>query len=518
MAPVPTGLRNRLDYRPGKHRPKTVRTGAIAVALTSIFLYTLYTRPSVPFLSGGGTELTAEFSAGTNVRPGYTPVRVHGVEVGQVTKIARAPSGKGAIVTMKLDKGEDVKLKQDVRLALRWRTLLGRNIYVDIDPGSPSAPAWAGGTVPRTRTEDQVELDSALEPLDAKGRQALQTMITEFDKGFADPAAVRAAIGSARSAPKGAASTSQATSGQATGAQGTLEAAAAGLPGLRGENAGDLPKLVANASRFLGELSRDEVALGGLVTKGAGALGVTAARRADLSATLRTTPGTLRDTRTTLKRLEVTLDEVDPLADKLRPGLDRLAGTAASTQRTLTVLRPLLSDLRPTLSSLRPALTDLRTASKAGIPAFTPLNHTMQLVEDKVLPFLKAKDPATKRPNYQNIGPVASHAGSATSWGDRYGAVANFEATAGEDVLDLPGCKLELFNPDVKTADKIKCDLFSLAAASALTGKDPQAFTLKNAAVPLATLRKYIEGNSLLKFPKPLPALPKFLTTPLKGR
>jgi ABC-type transporter Mla subunit MlaD len=476
---------SRFDYKPGKHRPKTVRTGAIAVALTSIFLYTIYTRPSVPFLSGGGQELKAEFAFGANVRPGYTPVRVHGVEVGQVTKIVRAPSGRGAIVTMKLKKGEDVGLKTDVRAALRWRTLLGRNLYVDLDPGSPSAPKWPGGTIPKSRTTDQVELDTALEPLDAKGRTALATMITEFDKGFADPAAVRAAIGS----PKAG-----------TGAAGAMQAAAGGLPGLRGMTAGkDLPALVANASRVLGLLSHDEVALGGLVDHGAGALGVTAARSADLASTLNTAPGAMRETRATLKRLETTLDAVDPLADELQPGLDELPAAAARTQRTLTVLRPLLSDLRPTLADLRPALSDLRTASNAGVPSFDPLNHTMALVQDKYIPFLKAKDPATHRPNYTNIGPTAASAGAATTWGDRYGALANFEAAAGPDALNIVPCKLGIFNPD--TQKKLTCALTQVAAASAVTGKAPDLFKLAGAGLKglsLDTLKQYITGNKLL--------------------
>lgn len=500
MAGMREALRDRFDIAPGRHRPRTVRAGAIFVALTSIFLYVIYTRPSVPFFSGGGMEVKAEFAFGANVRPGYTPVRMRGVEVGQVTKIERAPSGRGAIVTMRITEEDEVELKQDVRLALRWRTLLGRNLYVDVDPGSPSAPKWSGGTVPRKQTQDQVELDSTLEPLDAKGRTALQTMITEFDEGFAEPAAVRNAIGDAGASMK-ARSAGARSRDPETGIGTTMRAAAEGLPGLRGENGGDLPKLVADASRALGELSRDEVALGGLVTGGAGALGVTAARRADLAATVTTAPASMRETRATLVRLERTLDEVDPLADELRPGLDRLAPAARTTTRALDVLRPLLGDLRPTLRDLQPALTDLRSASTAGAPAFGPLNNTMQQAEEKIIPFLKAKDPATKRPNYQNIGPVVSHAGSAVSWGDRHGAAANFEATAGEDAYDSP-CKLELFNPDVPTQDKIKCELFSLALVSAITGRKPKDIDIRGASVPLSKLTKYIEGTALLKLPK----------------
>ncbi|WP_354698833.1 hypothetical protein DSM112329_04531 [Paraconexibacter sp. AEG42_29] len=506
----------RFDYRPGQYRPKTIRTGAIFVALTAIFLYTIYTRPSVPLLSGGGKELKAEFAFGANVRPGYTPVRVQGVEVGQVKKIERASDGKGALVTMEIKKGQKLDLHSDLRMALRWRTLLGRNLYVDIDPGSPSAPKWAGGTLPKSRTTDQVELDTTLEPLDAKGRTALATMITEFDKGFADPEAVRGAIGSATDGLRG--SSAPGRFGGSTGAVGSMQAGAEGLPGLRGLDPGtDLPELVANASKALGELAGDQVALGGLVDNGAGALGVTSAQRANLAATLNTAPAALRETRTTLNRLETTLDIVDPVADELQPGLRKLAPTADQTSTTLRVLRPLLADLRPTLNDVRPALTDLRTAANSGVPALEPLNHTLALAEDKYIPFLKAKDPATHRVNYTNIGPLASHASAATSWGDRYGAMANFEAAAGANALNIAPCKIDVFNPE--TQAKLACAMTQVAMASAVTGKDPKLFKLRGEGVEglsLETLNSYIKGNKLLK---DLPKLTKSLATKLrKGR
>lgn len=504
MAGIRGALSERFDYAPGQFKPKTVRTGAIFVALTSIFLFVIYTRPSVPLLSGGGQEVKAQFAFGANVRPGYTPVRVNGVEVGQVKDIERGEGGRGALVTVEFKKGSGVELKEDVTMALRWRTLLGRNLYVDVEPGSPSAPEWRGGTIPKTRTQDQVELDTTLEPLNARGRGALQTMITEFDTAFADPEGVAGALDSAGGALTGRPTGDSLGAALAAGGP-SMKGGADGLPALRGVAPGqDLPKLVVNANRALGELSRDEVALGNLVTDGSTALAVTAAQRANLAATVNTAPATLRQTRATLVRLEDTLDEIDPLADELRPGLDRLATTANSTKRTLDVARPLLDDLRPTLNLLRPALTDLQTASTRGIPSFGSLNNTLKIAEEKIVPWLNSKDPATKRPNYQNIGPLTSHVGSAVSWGDRYGALANFEAAAGEDAFDSP-CILEISNPDVSAQDKIKCDLFGAALTSMFKGINPKDLKLGKTASPIEDLKPYLSGK------KKIPGLDKLL-------
>lgn len=522
MAGMKSMFRDRFDLKPGQHKPKVIRNGTITVVLASLFVFTIYTKPSVPFLSGGGKELKAEFVAGTNVRPGYTPVRVHGVQVGQVTDIKRGANDRGAIITMTLDKGTKLDIRDDVRMALRWRTLLGRNIYVDIDPGSPSRPKWAGGTLPKSRTQDQVELDTALEPLDVNGRAALQTAIKEFDKGFGSPAAVREAIGTgggALAAAGGNGNNGKFAPSGATGGAGSMRAGADGLPALRGVTVGDLPKLVQNANRALGELTRDQVALGGLVTDGSIALGVTAARRADLASTLNIAPGTLRTTRTTLQRLETTLDVVDPLADQLKPGLAKLPKTANDTARTLRVLRPLLRDLRPTLNDLRPAVTDLGTASRAGVPSFEPLNHSMQLIQDKYIPFLNATDPSTLRKNYTNIGPLGSHVASAISWSDKNGAFANFEAAIGEGSTTGLPCAFNPSDPEKDITKALTCNLASIAMISGFTGDSP-AKTLRNIKPAgnmsgLSLLKQYVEGDKKLDI-KGIPSLSSLLKK--KGR
>jgi virulence factor Mce-like protein len=475
----PSRLRARIDLVPGKHRPKRVRNGALFVAASLIFLWIIYTKPSLPFVSDGGTKLTAELAYGANVRPGYTPVRVHGVEVGQVTGIERAPSGRGVKITMRIDDGTGVKLHADAGLAVRWRTLLGRNMYVDLSEGSPSAPPLRGGFIPRSHTSDQVELDTALEPFDAAGRAATKTAITEFDRGFADPAAVRGTVDAVAPAMR--------PLGRATAA-------------MRGTQPGtDLPRLVAGSSRAMGALTRDEVALGGLIDNADIALGVTAARRADLAATLASAPGTLRDTRATMTRLESTLDQLDPLATKLRPGAAKLAPAAVRTQRVLADAIPLLRDLRPTLRDLRPAVGNLRVAAVAGTPAFGPLTATLNRTRDTFIPWLKERNRENKRPNYQNIGPALASVSTATSWGDKNGPVANFEAAAGENAVISSPCNTEVSDPSHSTADKVSCELLARAVAALLLGRNPKQVRFGDSAVPDSVLAPFLGGNAMPK-------------------
>jgi virulence factor Mce-like protein len=482
MAVTETGasrLRARLDLVPGKHRPKRVRNGALFVLGSLIFLWIIYTKPSLPFLSDGGTKLTAELAYGANVRPGYTPVRVHGVEVGQVTGIERAPSGRGVRITMSMNDGTGVKLHADAGLAVRWRTLLGRNMYVDLSEGSPSAPPLRGGFIPRSRTSDQVELDTALEPFDARGRAATKTAITEFDRGFANPTAVGGTVDAVAPAMR--------PLGRAMGA-------------MRGTQPGtDLPRLVAGTSRAMGALTRDEAALGGLIDHADVALGVTAARRADLSATLATAPATLRDTRSTMTRLVGTLDQLDPLASKLQPGAAKLAPAAVRTQRALADAIPLLHDLRPTVRDLRPAVGNLRRAAVAGTPAFGPLTATLTRTRDTFVPWLKSKNRENKRPNYQNIGPALASVSTATSWGDKNGPVANFEAAAGENAVISSPCKTKVSDPSYSTQDKVSCELLSRAVVALLLGRNPKQVKFGDGAVQDSALAPYLSGNAMPK-------------------
>ena len=141
---------NLFDPRPGRARPNVLRTGAIFCAISGIFLWIIYTKPTI--IPSAGTNVKAHMASGANIRPGYTPVRVSGVEVGQVTKLERHDD-RGVIVTMKVEDGKGVDLRQDASAHLRWRTLLGRNDYIDLIPGSKSAPELGDNTIPLRQDE-----------------------------------------------------------------------------------------------------------------------------------------------------------------------------------------------------------------------------------------------------------------------------------------------------------------------------------------------------------------------------
>src|SRR5262249_19569500 len=101
-----------------------------------------------------------------------TPVRVAGVNVGSVTGVRTAPGGN-AVITMSLDDSA-LPIHRDATLKIRPRIFLEGNFFVDLKPGSPSAPDMpSGGMVPLANTATPVQLDQILSTLDSPTRADL---------------------------------------------------------------------------------------------------------------------------------------------------------------------------------------------------------------------------------------------------------------------------------------------------------------------------------------------------------
>ena len=399
-------LRARFERIPGESRPNLVARGAIVLAVFGTLAVIFYGR-GIPFWPKGGEVVKAEFASADNVSPGKTPVRVHGVPVGEVEKVERRSGGRGVVVTMRLKDTHGFRVTRDARAHIYWRTLMGFNFYIELEPGSPSAPALGDQSIPLSHTTTQVELDQVLASLKPPSRAGLQTMLREFDRGFADPAAAGQTID--RLGP-------------------AMARLAPGIDALRGTHPGDLTDTVGHVSRLMGSLGRSEVQLGDLVGNADTTLGVTAARAADLGRILQSGPATLAQTDATMQRLRRTLDVLDPVAAALRPGAQRLDDASRALRPALAALRPVLHDARPLLRELRPALVRLHGAASSGAPLLDGLMPTLERTNDTLLPWANTRDDNTGLRNYEAIGPVFATVADSTSLFDRYSFIQRFGA------------------------------------------------------------------------------------------
>jgi virulence factor Mce-like protein len=422
---------DRFEPTPGEHKPRPIRNGIILLAVLSLVLYSGFTR-TIPFFPKDGDTVTAHFDQATNVIKGNV-VRVNGVDVGEVTKIERDPSGKGALVKMRVrEKG--FKLHADASAGLYWRTLLARNMYIELTPGSDDMPPLDGKTIPLSRTQSQVEFDELLDSYDEDGRAGVRSFFHEGDEAL-DGTQLGRAVDKLDPA---------------------LTPVAPAMQAFRGTRPGnDLPDLASSAAKTLAGLSADESALGGLIYGGAMVLGVTAARRADLAAMLQRAPVTMRETRTTLARLRTTLDTLDPIAADLRPGVRRVSPAIRRTTVAFDALRTLTPKALPALRDLRPALTNLDSASRQGAPLFTALAPTLARLQDEILPFLEKTDSNTKLKNYQAIGPFFAGLASISQQFDANGHMNRFMPGQGFDSVGALPCSLNIGDPEA--AQLVKC-------------------------------------------------------------
>jgi len=110
-----------------------VRAGIVLLVIIAIAIYFSFEK-KVPFTHG--FRLKAEFASAINIQA-KSPVRIAGVNVGQVTAVKR--QGNTGLVTMELE-SRGLPIHSDATLKIRPRTFLEGNWFVELEPGTPSAP------------------------------------------------------------------------------------------------------------------------------------------------------------------------------------------------------------------------------------------------------------------------------------------------------------------------------------------------------------------------------------------
>src|SRR5581483_668983 len=129
----------------------------------------------------------ATFANSNELRPGSL-VRIAGVNVGKVTGISMAPGCKAggdqtcqaADVSMVID-DNGLPLHRDATFWIRPRTFLEGNFFVDVAPGSPSAPTVGSGyTFPIQQGVEPVQLDQVLGALQQNTRRNLQLLLQQY--------------------------------------------------------------------------------------------------------------------------------------------------------------------------------------------------------------------------------------------------------------------------------------------------------------------------------------------------
>jgi phospholipid/cholesterol/gamma-HCH transport system substrate-binding protein len=257
--------------RPGTHkRLSNWAVGLIVVVLIAIGTAWAFTK-QLPWSDAYSVQTI--FPSAQNLRTG-SPVRIAGVEVGKVTQVEHLDpeaqeavtevdqSEEGAvasqdealadpaaaIVTMEIEEAGR-PIKTDATFRLLPRLFLEGNLFVDIKPGSPSAPeAEEDYVFPVDQASNSVQLDQILTTLQSDVREQLQITLEEFGSALVDHGGAEGFRELYRSSPGANKFTSQVNEA------------------FLGENPHDLSNLIRNLDRVLRGLGRNERALQELIT------------------------------------------------------------------------------------------------------------------------------------------------------------------------------------------------------------------------------------------------------------
>jgi virulence factor Mce-like protein len=151
--------------------------GVTGIVVLALFVYGGFTKFANPFASH--FTIHAIVPSSNDLRPNSL-VRIAGVNVGKVSTISSIPGSQAANVTMTID-DNGLPLHSDATFWIRPRIFLEGNFFVDVSPGSPTAPTVKTDHVfPLQQTREPVQLDQVLGALQANTRQNLQILLKEY--------------------------------------------------------------------------------------------------------------------------------------------------------------------------------------------------------------------------------------------------------------------------------------------------------------------------------------------------
>ena len=357
---------------------------AIIVIVFAVIGTYLAWKKELPFRSH--FEVDAVVRTANQMRAG-SEVRIAGVTVGKVTKIeAVGDDEQAARVTMRInEKGRPIH--KDATLKIRPRILLEGNFFVDLSPGSPSAPALGDGdTIPINQTAGPVQLDQVLGAFTADTRKDLKVLLRELNTGLSGGGAeaINRTIPNWAPAYKGVAIVNDATLGiREHDLSGYLRGAGRVAEGLD-RNSEQLQSLIGDLRTTADAFARNDVALQQSLTE---------------------LPRTLRAGRPALAAVNDALPSLRRFTADLRPGV-RNAGPSLDAQVPfLRQLRGLMqpSELRGLTADLAPTVPALAALNKATIPLLSQVRAASSCQNEVILPWTLDK---IEDKDFPAIGPV----------------------------------------------------------------------------------------------------------------
>jgi phospholipid/cholesterol/gamma-HCH transport system substrate-binding protein len=365
-----------------RNRVSPFAAGMVLIVLIAILAFVAFSS-SLPFSNPYQVKAVVANAASLQAR---SPVRIAGVNVGEVKSVERQGDTTNSVVTMSIEK-KGLPIFKDAELKVRPRIFLEGNFFIDIQPGTPGSKAIAdGGTIPITQTSGPVQLDQVLTALQADTRQQLQVLL----KGYGTALNGKPLPGEdADQDPdvKGL------TAGQALNK--SLDYAPQALKGIAlvneaalGQDMHDLSKLIAGQQKVSAALSSNDQNLKDLVTNFNRTVAAFASESGNLRTTIRLLPGVLEAADPALTDLNASFPATRAFAREILPGVRETAPTISAAFPWIAQTRRLVSkpELQGLVSDLRPAVSSLSSVTDQSLVLLPQVDLVSRCFINNVLP------------------------------------------------------------------------------------------------------------------------------------
>jgi len=354
--------------------------GALVLALVVAGTWVAF--KGVPF-TGGGFELRAAFDNALNLQS-RSVVRIAGVDVGRVTDVES--DGETAIVTMELDE-EALPVHADAELHIRPRMFLEGNFFIELEPGSPSAPELGeGDVIPASQTSAPVQLDEVLTTLSFDVRRDLQVLVQGF--GEALDGEPRAAEDRDQDPDVRGDTAGEALNDALDDSPEALRGTALVNEALLGAELHDLSALVAGQRRVSAALTRRSGELQDLIANFNTTMAALASRQDDLRRAVALLPQVLGQANPALDRLNAAFPPTRAFAREVVPGLRETPETIDAAFPWMDEVRGLVrpAELGGLLRDLRPAVDGLSRVVADGTRLLPQIDLVSRCMTEVVLP------------------------------------------------------------------------------------------------------------------------------------
>jgi len=355
--------------RPGqRERLNRFQVGLLALLVLAVGTYFAFAK-DIPFTKPYELQATFDNAASLQLK---SPVRIAGVNVGQVAKVEAAGDDSTAtVVTMKLN-DDALPIHRNAELKIRPRIFLEGNFFVDLKPGTPEAgEVDPDEPIPSTQTSAPVQLDQVLGTLKSDARKDLQNLLQGLGEGFGG-----------EPKPEEAADDDPDTRGQTAGESlnDSLDDSPEALRGtaivnqaLLGQNPGDLRRLIKGTQKVTAALASRENQLKDLVTNFNITAAALAAEQSGLRRTIAVLPEVLEEANPALDKLNASFPSLRAFSLELIPGVRETPASITAALPWIAQTRRLVSnaELGGLTKDLLPATRDLATFTD-GFVKFLP--------------------------------------------------------------------------------------------------------------------------------------------------